>query len=146
MTKDATTRMRGRERTTMKHLRDLRGAGRLLRCASAAAPLLLLAAGQASAATPDVCESGCPYTQLAPALAAAHAGDTIKIGPGNYTGGITIDMSVKIVGAGSSATIRGGGPVLTIGVAGAASEPTVTIRGVTIRDLRVADAQAQRRR
>ena len=117
----------------MKHLHHLGGVGRLMRCAPAATALLLLGAGQASAATPDVCQSGCPYTQLAPALAAAHAGDTIRIGRGTYSGGVTIDVSVQIVGAGRGATIiRGGGPVLTIGVAGAAGEPRVTIRGVTI--------------
>ena len=133
MTKLTTTSIRERGRTPRNHLHDLAGVGRLARYAAAATAVLLLAAGQASAATPDVCQSGCPYTQLTPALAAAHAGDTIKIGRGTYTGGVTIDVSVKIVGAGRSATIiRGGGPVLTIGVAGAASEPTVTIRGVTI--------------
>jgi hypothetical protein len=67
------------------------------------AALLVLAPGQASAATLNVCPSGCPYTQLAPALAAAHHGDTIRIGPGTYDGGVTIDVSVKLVGAGAVA-------------------------------------------
>ena len=133
MTKLTTTSIRERGTTTMNHLHDLAGVGRLARYAAAATAVLLLGAGQASAATPDVCQSGCSYTQLAPALAAAQVGDTIKIGRGTYTGGVTIAVSVKLVGAGRKATIiRGGGPVLTIGVAGAASEPTVTIRGVTI--------------
>jgi hypothetical protein len=93
----------------------------------------LVGARQASAATLNVCQSGCPYTQLAPALAAAHSGDTITIGPGTYAGGVTINVSVKLAGAGPDATIiKGGGPVLTIGVADAASEPTVTIDGVTV--------------
>ena len=93
----------------------------------------LVGARQASAATLNVCQSGCPYTQLAPALAAAHSGDTITIGPGTYAGDVTINVSVKLAGAGPGATIiKGGGPVLTIGVAGAASEPTVTIDGVTV--------------
>src|SRR5262245_15622869 len=93
----------------------------------------LVGARQASAATLNVCQSGCPFTQLAPALAAAHSGDMIRIGPGTYAGGVTIDVSVKLAGAGPGATIiKGGGPVLTIGVAGAASEPTVTIDGVTV--------------
>jgi hypothetical protein len=42
--------------------------------------LLLLAAGPASAATLNVYQSGCSYAQLAPALAGAQNGDTIKIG------------------------------------------------------------------
>ena len=94
---------------------------------------LFSCAGRASAATLKVCPSGCPYSQLAPAEAAAQDGDTIKLSPGEYAGGVTIDMSVELVGAGAGATvIRGGGPVLTIGTAGAATEPTVTIDGVTI--------------
>jgi hypothetical protein len=57
----------------------------------------------------------------------------ITIGSGTYAGGVTVDVSVKLVGAGPGATIiSGGGPVLAIGVAGAASEPTVTVQGVTV--------------
>src|SRR4029079_17981849 len=41
--------------------------------------------------------------------------------------------SILRVGAGAGSTvIRGGGPVLTIGTFGAASEPTVSISGVKI--------------
>jgi len=113
--------------------RCLGGAGRLVLLVPALAVLLLLEPRPASAATLEVCQRGCPYTQLAPALAAALSGDNIKIGPGTYAGGVTIDVSVKLVGAGPAATIiRGGGPVLTIGVADAPSEPTVTIEGVTV--------------
>ena len=116
----------------MRRLLDLGGAGRLLLLMPALAALLLVGARPASAATLSVCRSGCPFTQLAPALAAAHGGDTIKIAPGTYAGGVTIDVSVTLVGAGPGATIiRGGGPVLTIGVPFAATEPTVTIDGIT---------------
>jgi hypothetical protein len=67
------------------------------------------------------------------ALDAARDGDTIKIGPGTFAGGIAIDKNVHLKGSGASATvISGGGPVLTIGVMGAPSEPTVWISGVTI--------------
>jgi hypothetical protein len=117
----------------VKRFSNWGGARRLALLAPAIAALLVFAVGQASAATLNVCPSGCPYTQLAPALAAAHDGDTIKIGPGTYDGGVTIDVSVKLVGAGAGRTIiRGGGPVLTIGEFGAATEPTVSIDGVTI--------------
>jgi len=109
------------------------GACRLVLLMPGMAALLLLAPGPASAATLNVCPSGCPYTQLAPAVAAAHNGDTIRIGPGTYAGGVTIDASVDVVGAGAGlTTIRGGGPVLTIGTFGALSEPTVSIDGITI--------------
>ena len=93
----------------------------------------LIAPASASAATLNVCPSGCPYTQLAPALAAADDGDTIRIGPGTYDGGVTIDVSVRLVGAGARRTIiSGGGPVVTIGEFGAVAEPTVSIEGVTV--------------
>lgn len=100
----------------------------LLAVAAAAAT-----SGQASAATLTVCPSGCQFTQIAPAIAAASPGDTIQIAAGTYDGGFTIDVSVKLSGAGPGKTIiKGGGPVITIGEAFAASEPTVSIDGVTI--------------
>jgi hypothetical protein len=75
---------------------------------------------------------GC-FSTLQAAVNAAHDGDTITIGAGTFAGGVTINVSVKIVGAGPAATIiSGGGPVLAIGLAGATSEPTVTIDGVTV--------------
>jgi autotransporter family porin len=98
--------------------------------ASAAEPTFGL---QQAAATVTVCSIGCAFSQIAPALAAAKNGDTISIGAGTFDGGLTVDKSVKLVGAGSGrTTISGGGPVLTIGVAAAASEPTVTLDGVTV--------------
>jgi hypothetical protein len=75
---------------------------------------------------------GC-FSTVQAAIDAAHDGDTIQIGAGTFAGGVTIDVSVRIVGAGAAATIiEGGGPVLTIGVPDAPSEPTVTIDGVTV--------------
>jgi len=87
----------------------------------------------ASAATLTVCPSGCQYGQIGPAVAAARSGDTISIGPGTYQGGITINVSVRLAGAGAGSTIiRGGDHVLTIGAIGVKSEPVVSISGVTI--------------
>ena len=75
---------------------------------------------------------GC-YATVQAAVGAAHDGDTVTVGPGTFTGGITINTSIRLVGSGADATIiKGGGPVLTIGVADAPTEPTVTIDGVTI--------------
>jgi hypothetical protein len=97
------------------------------------AAIAAIGAGSASAATLTVCPSGCAFTQVAPAVAAANNGDTISIAPGTYAGGFTIDVSVTLVGAGPGrTTISGGGPVITIGQILAASEPTVSIDGVTI--------------
>jgi hypothetical protein len=82
-----------------------------------------------------LCVGGRPscYSTLQAAVDAAHDGDTIVVGPGTYAGGVTVDVSVAIRGSGARSTIiKGGGPVLTIGVAQAATEPTVSIAGVTI--------------
>src|SRR6476661_3957302 len=112
---------------TASHIKLVLGVT-LLVCAVA-----LMAAERAAAATLNVCPRACSYTQLAPAVAAAQDGDKIKLGPGSYAGGVTINVSVELVGAGAGATvIRGAGPVLAIGTAGAESEPTVTIDGVTV--------------
>jgi hypothetical protein len=75
---------------------------------------------------------GC-FATLQAAVNAARNGDRITIAPGTYAGGVTIDVSVRIAGAGAGSTvIRGGGPVLTIGTYGASAEPTVSISGVTV--------------
>src|SRR5215471_11441456 len=104
--------------------------------------LVWAGAGAASAATLTVCPSGCQYSQIGPAVAAAGNGDTIKVGPGTYQGGITIGVSVKLAGAGAGSTIiRGGDHVLTVGALGASSEPTVSISGVTITGGRLAPAR-----
>jgi len=92
-----------------------------------------LGATPASAATLTVCRSGCAYTQIGPAVAAASSGDTVSIGPGTYLGGFTIDQNLTLDGAGAQRTIiSGGGSVVTIGSYGATTEPTVVISGVTI--------------
>jgi hypothetical protein len=101
-----------------------------------AAALLATGLGVGTArAGGDVCVGGghgCHRT-LQAALDAARDGDTIRIAPGTYPGGATIDKSVRVHGAGAGRTIiRGGGPVLTIGTFGADSEPTVLLSGLTI--------------
>jgi hypothetical protein len=100
---------------------------------SLAAVLPVFAAQPALAA--NLCVGGGPgcFSTLQAAVSAAHDGGTITIAPGRYAGGVRIDLSVKIVGAGAGSTvIRGGGSVLTIGAYGASAEPTVSISGVTI--------------
>jgi hypothetical protein len=83
--------------------------------------------------TLTVCPNGCAFRQIAPAIAAASAGDTVRVAAGTYAGGFTIDKDLRLAAAGARATvIRGGGPVVTIGTFGATDEPTVSISGVTI--------------
>ena len=107
---------------------------RTLAAVVAMAAAIAVAAGPAAAGR-TLCvgpTSGC-FPQLQPATAAAADGDTIKIAPGTFAGGITIDVNLTLEGAGAEATvISGGSPVLTIGVAGATTEPTVTLKRVTI--------------
>jgi hypothetical protein len=109
------------------------GITRSLLVVSIAAVLLGAAASPASAATLCVGqEAGC-FTQIQPAVNAAHDGDTIAIGAGTFAGGITIDKSVRILGAGAKNTIiNGGGPVVTVFRATASDALSVTIDGVTI--------------
>jgi hypothetical protein len=84
-----------------------------------------------AAATLCVGGTGC-FATIQAAVDAAHDGDTITIAPGTFAGGITIDVSVALVGAGANrTTIKGGGPVLTIGQQGGPRR-TVSIHGVTI--------------
>lgn len=66
----------------------------------------------------DLCVGGgqgC-FSTVQAAVDAAQDGDTIRIRPGTFAGGITIGKSVQLVGAAAHATIiEGGGPVITIG-------------------------------
>lgn len=94
-----------------------------------------VAAATSASAAGKLCVGNGPgcFATLQAAVDAADDGDTIKIAAGTFAGGVTIDKSVKLVGAGAGQTvISGGGPVLTIGEFGATGEPTVSIDGVTI--------------
>jgi hypothetical protein len=98
-----------------------------------------LAAVTAQAAQPahhrELCVgrgSGC-YKTVQAAVDAARGGDTVRIGRGTFAGGVRIRASIDLVGAGAHlTTIRGGGPVLTIGAFRAATEPSVSITGVKV--------------
>jgi hypothetical protein len=94
---------------------------------------LTAAAPSAFAATTCVGPGPGCFSTLQAAIDAAHDGDTIQIAAGTFAGGVTITKSVRLAGSGASSTIiRGGESVLTIGAYGAASEPSVSIDGVTI--------------
>lgn len=100
--------------------------------AMATAGTALAFASASPAATLQVCPSGCQYSQIAPALAAAQSGDTVTVAAGTYQGGFTIGASLTLTGAGATQTIiKGGGPVVTIG-SGGSSKLNVSISGMTI--------------
>jgi hypothetical protein len=109
--------------------------GAVLVAAFAAAAIACGAATAAARSAATLCvgaQAGC-YSTIEAALAAAGEGDTIAIGPGAFAGGITITKSVQLVGAGPGATtIRGGGPVLTVGRLDGVDQPTVSISGIKI--------------
>jgi hypothetical protein len=111
---------------------------RLTLAAVAAALTLTVAAGPASAATLNVCPSGCTYSTIQAAVDAAHSGDTIKIAaavnpydgfnvPGANLNGLT---RVTLTGAGAAqTTIDNGGAGSVVDIdAGAA----LTLGGVTL--------------
>jgi hypothetical protein len=109
------------------------GITRSLLVAAIAAVLLGAAARPASGATLCVGQQAGCFPQIQPAVNAAHDGDTIAIGAGTFAGGITIDKSVRVLGAGANKTIiNGGGPVVTVFRATAPDALNVTIDGVTI--------------
>jgi hypothetical protein len=77
-------------------------------------------------------QAGC-FSQIQPAVAAAHDGDTITVARGTYAGGVTIDKSLRLQGAGATQTvISGGGPVITIGRDVNPAAMNVAIDGVTV--------------
>jgi len=103
----------------------------------AAVAVIAAALAGASSAAPaaDLCVDATPgcFGTIQAALNAAQDGDTIRIAPGTFQGGITILKDVHLVGAGPGATrIEGGGPVITIGEPDGIDQPTVSIGRVTI--------------
>jgi hypothetical protein len=109
---------------------------RMLMAVLAAALGCAVAQSSADAApAADLCVGGSPgcFSTIQAAVDAAHDGDTIRVGPGTFAGGITILKSVDLVGVSSGATIiNGGGPVITIGEFEGANDLHVAISRVTI--------------
>jgi hypothetical protein len=91
------------------------------------------AAGESTgtATTVTVCASGCTYTTIANALAAAVSGEVIKVEAGTYAGGFVVRTPVTIQGAGKGATIISGGAANNGTVVEVEASP-VTIKFVTI--------------
>src|SRR5919107_2219053 len=96
--------------------------------------LAIVPATSGASAAKERCVGDPPcFATIQKAVDAAHDGDVIRIGPGTFAGGVSIDKSVQVIGSGAGKTIiKGGGPVLTIGEAFAAHEPKVTISKVKV--------------
>ncbi len=70
-----------------------------------------------------------PIGEIARKIAAAHDGDTITIGPGEYSEHVRINKSIKLIGLGRTVIDGGGnGDIIEI------TAPNVELRGFTIRD------------
>ncbi|MFN8594170.1 MAG: pentapeptide repeat-containing protein [Thermomicrobiales bacterium] len=85
----------------------------------------------------DVCASGCAFSSVRTAVAAAASGDTISICPGTYSGNIiNIGTNLTLVGAGSGA----GGTVLDGSAVTGSNSGYILVQPqsiVTLRDLRI---------
>lgn len=90
-----------------------------------------LAGSVAHAATLTVCASGCDYTSIQAAVAAASPGDTITVAAGTYTEQVTVSKSVTLQGAGSGSTTIKAPASLTGDASGMKNIITVTGAGVT---------------
>ena len=64
--------------------------------------LVLVLPGVAHATTVAVCSSGCAYSDVQTAVDNTATGDTIEVGPGSYTGSVTLNHRVSLVGTGGS--------------------------------------------
>jgi len=111
-----------------------------------AGSLIGLGTAPAQAATLNVCPSGCPYTTIQQALAAAASGDTISVAPGTYPGGFTIGTNVTVVGSGAAQTsVMGagkGGYVITVATGVTAAIEALTIDGGAFGSHRSGDVVA----
>src|SRR5262245_1401795 len=93
--------------------------------------MLLVEAGAATAGKNlSVCSTGCQFTTLAAAVAAASSGDKIKLDAGTFDGGVTIDKNISLVGSGAEdTTITGSSPIVAIGSGATATISSLTITG-----------------
>jgi hypothetical protein len=116
--------------------REVDEVGRLTLALGAIVISMLAASVGATRATAgSLCVGAKPpcFASLQAAIDAAQDGDIVHVGPGTFAGGVTIARSIDVVGSGGgTTTISGGGPVVTIGLAGAATQPSVRLTGLTI--------------
>ncbi len=73
-------------------------------CAALAA--CLIGASSASASMKTVCSSGCPFTSINAAIAAATEGSTITIAKGTYVENVVVNKPVTLEGSGKNTVIE----------------------------------------
>jgi len=88
--------------------------------------IMIAVSVQTMAATITVCDSGCDYTSIQPAVDAASPGDEVSIDSRVYFEHVTIDKAIEIYGVYNTTAILPGGPYDTF---------TINASGVTVRDL-----------
>lgn len=109
-----------------------------------ATPLIVLITGGALAKTPPptftVCASGCDFSMIQDAVAAAVSGTTIDVGPGTFAENVTVNavtsskkLKLTIEGAGAASTFVDGSGASSVFTA-VGSKAIVTLRGMTIRN------------
>lgn len=81
----------------------------------------------------DVCASGCPYRSIQAAINAAAPGATVRVGPGTYTGNVTLRAKVKLLGAGAGTTVvQGSGSQPVFLANNSAVQRDVVVEGLTV--------------
>ena len=105
-------------------------------CSLVLVVILLVAAGSSFAVTRTVCASGCGYTTINGALAAANpTGDIIIVKPGIYSESVTVNKSVQILGgaAGTNKLTTFVNAPTVSDIAFMVTAPHVVISGFTVR-------------
>jgi hypothetical protein len=86
----------------------------------------------------EVCASGCFFDAVQPAIDAASPGETITLCAGTFTGNLTIDRDLTLIGAGDG---FGAGNTILQGT-GTGSVVTTTLNVLTLRSLRIIGGNA----
>ncbi|MFM9108449.1 MAG: right-handed parallel beta-helix repeat-containing protein [Chloroflexota bacterium] len=87
-----------------------------------------------AACIPNVCASGCAYTDVETAFAAIPAGGMVMIAPGTYTVGIDVDKSMTVRGCGDGVILQFETGANAIFYDIATGPETLTLRNLTLEE------------
>lgn len=90
-----------------------------------------------AAATHTVCASGCDFSTIQPAVAAAVDGDTVSIAAGTYPGPVSVSKGISIVGVGngtdpSTSTIISGSSGTGVTLSGGTSSEPIMVSNLRV--------------